>query len=486
MGSTEESVAKVFGAYGNVVFCKLLPPPHPNIADCACLVRMSSIEEAKFLVEKLDGNIPAGLNQPVIIRYAASNERWDGVQKQMFAEPTMQDNIYMKGLPAGVTEEAVRAMLSGHGTVLSCKLIPPPNPGMAESACLARMGSAEEAQRVVGSLNETVPAGLGRPIVVQLASASGKPLPDRSQRPAPRPPVQPVLSALPGPAQIVQPVPRGTDGRNPPSENIYIVGLPGDITEEVLQMILGAYGGSMLACRKIVSRDSEAEGAACLIRMGSLDEAKFFVENLNGQALVGLASPVAIHFADTSEGRCAGISGTDRFSPYGPPVLSSADVRRHAREIDSGPWAEKAVAQPATPAKMVAPLVLSPAVAASPASSHVAVSPHVVPPRLLPPRVVAPPPDAATSVEGATSGESAPGTARDAANTAASAASVDLLEVPSREGWAQPVAGAQEALAGSEPSSAVGAPSSSVGGAAAAAELTDLNVVRAGPACNGA
>lgn len=67
--STEESVKAIFGPYGTVTTCRVLPYT-PGKNDRAALVRLGDIAQAKWLVENLDKNIPLGLSSPVIVKYA--------------------------------------------------------------------------------------------------------------------------------------------------------------------------------------------------------------------------------------------------------------------------------------------------------------------------------------------------------------------------------------------------------------------------------
>lgn len=64
---TEEQVKAIFGAYGTVQQCKLLPPRQGK---ASALVRFQSAEEAKWFVDTLNGNIPEGLETPIVCRYA--------------------------------------------------------------------------------------------------------------------------------------------------------------------------------------------------------------------------------------------------------------------------------------------------------------------------------------------------------------------------------------------------------------------------------
>eukprot|EP00929_Paragymnodinium_shiwhaense_P041711 TRINITY_DN21656_c0_g1_i1.p1 TRINITY_DN21656_c0_g1~~TRINITY_DN21656_c0_g1_i1.p1 ORF type:complete len:267 (-),score=73.67 TRINITY_DN21656_c0_g1_i1:35-835(-) len=63
----QEDVATIFAAYGTVVSSKLLAAKGDV---CSALVRYATVEEATWVVEALNGNIPEGLETPVVARFA--------------------------------------------------------------------------------------------------------------------------------------------------------------------------------------------------------------------------------------------------------------------------------------------------------------------------------------------------------------------------------------------------------------------------------
>mmetsp|Transcript_5668 Transcript_5668/g.10144 ORF Transcript_5668/g.10144 Transcript_5668/m.10144 type:complete len:309 (+) Transcript_5668:114-1040(+) len=67
-GFDEGSLQGIFNEYGTITQFKLLP--NGPAGKTAAMVRFQSVDEAKWLVENLDGNIPQGLTDPVIVKYA--------------------------------------------------------------------------------------------------------------------------------------------------------------------------------------------------------------------------------------------------------------------------------------------------------------------------------------------------------------------------------------------------------------------------------
>mmetsp|Transcript_688 Transcript_688/g.1611 ORF Transcript_688/g.1611 Transcript_688/m.1611 type:complete len:303 (-) Transcript_688:159-1067(-) len=63
----------VFGAYGTIVQCKALPSKQVG-GKVAALVRYGTPEEAQWIVDNLNGNIPQGLETPIKCRLADTPE----------------------------------------------------------------------------------------------------------------------------------------------------------------------------------------------------------------------------------------------------------------------------------------------------------------------------------------------------------------------------------------------------------------------------
>ncbi|CAE7263007.1 elavl2 [Symbiodinium sp. CCMP2592] len=79
----EEKLQSLFGTYGNVVSCKVLPGE--GRPDRAALVRFATVDEAAWVVENVSGTRPPGLETPVSVRYAASKSH--GSSSPIFQGP---------------------------------------------------------------------------------------------------------------------------------------------------------------------------------------------------------------------------------------------------------------------------------------------------------------------------------------------------------------------------------------------------------------
>lgn len=118
------------------------------------------------------------------------------------------------------------------------------------------------------------------------------------------------------------------------SNNLYVKGLPPEVTEKFLNEIFGQYG--LVTQLKVLPRDPAKPEVAAMIRMGSVEEAQWLVDNLNGNIPQGMTTPVIVKFANASPkggkgdimgggkgpspmGKGAPMQGMSMGGPPGPP-----------------------------------------------------------------------------------------------------------------------------------------------------------------------
>jgi len=244
------------------------------------------------------------------------------------------DNVYIADLPGDVDENMIRTIFGAYGTVVSCKAMQSKFPGQ-KGAALVRFGSTDEATWVVTNLNGNIAEGLLEPVKVKFANAkgSGKGSGDASgggygggyagyggnsgSNGS-------SWSAMGGGGgggygKIEVPPLGGSKGQpwsagggggggggggerrypeQPPSDNVYIADLPGDIDEGMIKTIFGAYG-LVMSCKAMQAKFAGQKGAA-LVRFSSVEEATWLVQNLNGNVAEGLTEPVKVRFAKPS------------------------------------------------------------------------------------------------------------------------------------------------------------------------------------------
>lgn len=74
---TQEQLTEVFTAYGTVVQCRVLPVKQEGSPLCA-MVRFSSVDEASWIVDNLNGNIAEGMDTPIAVRHANQGKQDGG------------------------------------------------------------------------------------------------------------------------------------------------------------------------------------------------------------------------------------------------------------------------------------------------------------------------------------------------------------------------------------------------------------------------
>lgn len=131
----------------------------------------------------------------------------------------------------------------------------------------------------------------------------------------------PQAAALPPPQAAQDPIPQHAPAAVAEDHlNLFIGGLPLEVTEETIKSIFGQYG-AVTNCA--VLPQSELPGKAALVSVGDPVQAAWFVNNLHQNIPVGLASPIVVRYAqhqDTAAGaygKATGRAAPDvRIAPY--------------------------------------------------------------------------------------------------------------------------------------------------------------------------
>lgn len=205
---TQDQLLAVFTAYGNITSARVNSQSQPG-KKLSALVRFASVDEATWVVQNINGNMPEGLLEPIVCKFASTGSRDKGGGKSggkgqppppPGMPPSMQGfhanslahqaaqpeaakaNIWIGDLPPAFTQEECQAIFSAYGTIVQCR-VTPPQPGRNASA-LVRFSMPHEAAWLVENLNGNLPEGLDTPIVVKFAKEP------RNAQAAPTPPAQ--------------------------------------------------------------------------------------------------------------------------------------------------------------------------------------------------------------------------------------------------------------------------------------------------------
>mmetsp|Transcript_128890 Transcript_128890/g.241075 ORF Transcript_128890/g.241075 Transcript_128890/m.241075 type:complete len:310 (-) Transcript_128890:56-985(-) len=198
VGTTEDTVKKIFGAYGTIVSTRVLPTPD-GADNAAALVKFGDVSQAAWLVENLNGNIPSGLMTPVTVRYATANKgkasgKGQGLErfgpyggKGATGPPTGQQvawaagmqisngsdesNLYIRGLPPQADDLYLYKVFAPLGAIVSVKAI------LAEHGCagygFVKYANVEDANKAIELLNTTpLPDGTWLIVSVKMAKTN--------------------------------------------------------------------------------------------------------------------------------------------------------------------------------------------------------------------------------------------------------------------------------------------------------------------------
>jgi len=87
-----------------------------------------------------------------------------------------------------------------------------------------------------------------------------------------------------------------------PSQRVYMTGLPPGMDQARLLSIFGAYGK--------IEESALLQNGAAILKFSTLDEATWFVHNLNGNMPEGLTTPVTVQFARPRGTTSTGLGGS--------------------------------------------------------------------------------------------------------------------------------------------------------------------------------
>uniref|UniRef100_A0A7S4Q429 RRM domain-containing protein n=1 Tax=Alexandrium monilatum TaxID=311494 RepID=A0A7S4Q429_9DINO len=205
----------------------------------------------------------------------------------------MATKLFVGSLPSVIDEPTFRQLFEQHGQVVSSVCNGDKRYGFVTYS------SMEEAQNAINNMNGYSMNGAS--IVVKLADNQGSGGPS-------------VFNSNHSAFQPSTPM-AGDLGPQVESERIYIKGLPAGMTDDSVRQIFAAYG-AVSDSKVLVANGKSSDGqgqSVAIVRMGSVTEAKWLVDNVNGNIPQGLAAPVEIKFAADSQ---RGGGGGARYSPY--------------------------------------------------------------------------------------------------------------------------------------------------------------------------
>lgn len=200
-GMDKGTLATLFEAYGTVLECRILPGKEDGSKPCA-MVRFASTDMAQWVVENLNGNIPEGLSEPIIARFANSPSGkgkgdgggWGaakgggggwasepygggdgakgGGKSGGFVPPSPSDNVWVGDLPVGTEKPDLANIFEAYGQIQDCRILPGRD-ASAKPCAMVRFASVEMAAWVVENLNGNIPQGLAEPIIARFANGGG-------------------------------------------------------------------------------------------------------------------------------------------------------------------------------------------------------------------------------------------------------------------------------------------------------------------------
>jgi len=179
-------VQSLLSQYGTVTSVKVLDTSAHS--DKAAMVRMGSVEEATWLKNNLDGNIPQGLSAVIQVKFAQAKQEKGGYgpaekgkgkgkggapygkgAPAHVAPPNQPKNrLQISGLAADTTQDSLKSVIGQYGNVKDVQIT-------GGGSASITFEDAETAQWFLDNLNGNIPQGLTSPITVTQGSGAAAP-----------------------------------------------------------------------------------------------------------------------------------------------------------------------------------------------------------------------------------------------------------------------------------------------------------------------
>eukprot|EP00928_Gymnodinium_smaydae_P013744 TRINITY_DN1498_c2_g1_i1.p1 TRINITY_DN1498_c2_g1~~TRINITY_DN1498_c2_g1_i1.p1 ORF type:complete len:523 (+),score=148.69 TRINITY_DN1498_c2_g1_i1:64-1569(+) len=188
----DSMVATIFAAYGNIRSHKLVAPGASGRP--ACIITFESVDQAKWMVDNLNGNIPQGLTEPIHVKYKRQDKGkggsdwgqgqyggdWQqGAGKGGVVPPvaaggagTANESVFVGDLPPNMDDQMLLAVFGAYGTIASHKMLSPGSIS-GKMAAIITFASVDQAKWLVDNLNMNIPQGLTEPIKVRFKDVKG-------------------------------------------------------------------------------------------------------------------------------------------------------------------------------------------------------------------------------------------------------------------------------------------------------------------------
>eukprot|EP00435_Cladocopium_sp_Y103_P037228 s1133_g9.t2 len=239
---TEAHLRATFSKAGKVLEMKIMRSVDHK-QDCAALIRMGSLEDAKNAIHLLDGTSPEAPAAPLHLSHYGK-------------DPKNRDNLYVKGLPLDFTKEDLEEIFKPYGVVKRCRILSPPAKAL-DMAALVQMATVEQASHAMEALDGRPPRGLHE-MHIHFAEKEVNHIENLSN-------------------------------------NIYVKGLPLGIPDFQLRAVFSKYG--KVVRLKVMEPTGENVDCAALVQMSSIPEAQAAVEALNGSSLSEAVSHIKVKYA---------------------------------------------------------------------------------------------------------------------------------------------------------------------------------------------
>jgi polyadenylate-binding protein len=274
LDTEEHELREIFGQFGTIVSCRVIATTG--------LVKFETVEEATEAVREGHGKLLVkGGSVPVSVTFNAKQQM---LQSQ---SNLTHSNLYVWNIPKDLSEDNLKEIFSAHGVVESVTIMRDKTSQVSKGYGFVKFTTYADAENAIHIFHGKILRDdlQHKPLQVKFANTDSGSAPGA------------------GSSMLADTNFAGNDSSNPPSENIYIKGLPAETTEDELVNAFSMFG-KIASCKRIATTG--------IIGFQSIDDAARAVAGANGKNLFGgsgvplsvtFKSQICRTFAQT--GRCS-------------------------------------------------------------------------------------------------------------------------------------------------------------------------------------
>lgn len=348
-GFSERHLTELFGSFGSIVSFRVCQNRKLGGLGYG-FVKFGTPGAAEKAVKQMNGSVPDGFNSALTVKLADQDKSAIEANAPIVLSPDNNSEVFVIGLDENTNEEVMRTLCASMGNIIKVQVSTvgrPPGQGFA----FVRFRFPEEAKYAIRMLDGKAHGNF------VLRALNADPSLRASMATAPVPaaagPVSVGRIVPPGGATGFSAAPSAAGGPGVPSivpatDSLFVSGLPPGSTQDSIAQFFGGFGHVVSV--SVLDAHGKKGDTVAMVRMASVEEARWCVEHLSGRDMGG-GLQLVLRFSDAAgaSGSSAPSRPASRFdSPYGAASANAAGSEDHLRRSGGLPQ-QRSFQQPPPP-----------------------------------------------------------------------------------------------------------------------------------------